>query len=250
MIDAEIAAWAERFWLLAGHREAFPRSLESSVAWALPLAIVKLPRLAITSINAYLAGQGLTLCLTTRERRLRACLVARAGEGIVFLDGADPDDERRFSLAHEVAHFLLDHLAPRQRAVEAFGPDIIDVLDGRRPPSPAERLHAVLREVALSSLTHLMDRNETGGVPSTATLDAEDRADQLALELLAPATAMVQSLQAEGLDWSALSAADALAAILVTEYGLPRWLAARYAQLQTTNHRPPPTFRNWLHGAP
>jgi Zn-dependent peptidase ImmA (M78 family) len=39
--------------------------------------------------------------------------MARAGHGFISLDGSDADDERRFSLAHELAHFLLDYQDPR-----------------------------------------------------------------------------------------------------------------------------------------
>ena len=133
---ADIRDWAERFWLLAGKPEPFPRSLETSVLRALPLVIVKLPRLDVERINDYLQDRGLNLQCLAASRRLRGCLLARSGSGIVFLDGTDPADELRFTLAHEVAHFLLDHLQPRQRAVKALGPAIQDVL-GR-----ASRTHA------------------------------------------------------------------------------------------------------------
>lgn len=61
MIDREPAFWAERFWSLVGRTEPFPRSLESSVGWALPLAIVKLPRLGLSELQRWLLKRDIHL---------------------------------------------------------------------------------------------------------------------------------------------------------------------------------------------
>ena len=115
--------------------------------WALPLAVVKLPRLGLADLRSWLRDRGIDICPDLRHRPLRACLVARAGQGFVFVDGADPYDEQRLSLAHEIAHYLRDYWIPRERALAALGDDIADVLDGRRQPSTEERLAGVLRGV-------------------------------------------------------------------------------------------------------
>jgi IrrE N-terminal-like domain len=104
---------AERFWRQAEMDEPFPRSLRRPIARCLPLSVVSLPRLRVSAIDEWLQRQGAIHCVNVHDRPLRACLVASGGHGLVFVDGADPDDEQRFSLAHELAHFLRGYRAPR-----------------------------------------------------------------------------------------------------------------------------------------
>src|SRR3989344_4398370 len=123
---------AEDFWSAVGGKQSYPRSLENSVGWALPLAIIKLPHLGVRAVEDWLHRRGMTGFCELADHQLRACLIARFGYGIVLIDATDPEDEQRFSLAHELAHFILDYLKPRQTALAALGGDVLDVLDGIR----------------------------------------------------------------------------------------------------------------------
>lgn len=243
---AEIRDWAERFWLLAGQSEPFPRTLESAVSWALPLAIVKLPRLDVESIHDYAITNGLCLECQMASRSLRGCLIAKRGAGIVFLDGTDPPDELRFTLAHEVAHFLLDHLKPRQETVRIFGPAIQDVLDCERDPTPNERLGAIFQGVSFERLVHLMDRNREGLIARQQILRAEDRADLLAIELLAPLQAVKDLLISKHIAWSDPNATSVLEHLFIDEFGLPSAVSDNYARFLTAREAPPKSFRDWL----
>ena len=215
---------AERFWAEAGGAPpGWPRDLRRAVALALPLAVVDLPRLRVATMKAWLAQRGIALPIAERDRSVRACLLVRQGRGMVFLDGADPDDERRFSLAHEVAHFLAEYVLPRERAVGRLGSRILPVLDGHRAPSPAERVDALLAGVALGLKLHLMERTPDGHLPEAAVSAAERRADALALELLAPSEVVRSGLTA------GLSRADQ-EAILRATFGLPAAVARAYAR--------------------
>ena len=248
MTNKEVTAWAERFWLSVGHVEPFPRSLESSVAWALPLAVVKLPHLGLFNMNEWLIQKGVISRCPTQDRRLHACLFAKVGHGLVFLDGSDPDDERRFSLAHEVVHFISDYLEPRNRALALLGDAGRDVLDGRRSPTPEERLRGVLHNVELGTYTHLIERSSAGSVTSIQTLEAEDRADRLALELIAPRLTVLACLKKRQVIWRSPTALEIAQEILAHEYGLPFSVAKRYGEMLIMSRRPSRTFREWLGG--
>ena len=63
---------------------------------------------------------------------------------MIFVDGTDPDSQRRFTIAHEVAHFLYRLPASRQSAIEKYGEQITGVMDGQRHPTVSERVVAVL----------------------------------------------------------------------------------------------------------
>jgi hypothetical protein len=242
----DATVWAEKFWLLVGRTEPFPRSLESAVAWALPLAIVKLPHLGLSELRTWLERRGVELHVGGPDRLVRACLLAKAGRGMVVLDGSDPEDERRLSLAHEVAHFLVDYLHPRQIALDLLGPRGCEVLDGLRPPSLEERLMGVLRGVELGVYTHLMERTGAGEVDRLDVLDAEDRADCIALELLAPRRTVLSRLKAKGISWREEDGPPAAMRILVDEFGLPPTTARAYGRALVLARRSERSFREWL----
>jgi hypothetical protein len=162
------------------------------------------------------------------------------------LNGTDKEDDRRFSLAHEVAHFILDYLQPRERAVHALGPTALDVLDGVRPATLQERVAGVLKGITLEVHVHLLGRSAAGDVDSFGVLDAEDRADRLALELLAPCDVVLRRLSANAVQWRDPSALDNAVTILQGDFGLPRGVAESYARFLVSNRRAPATFREWL----
>ncbi|MGH2409717.1 MAG: ImmA/IrrE family metallo-endopeptidase [Chloroflexota bacterium] len=217
---------ADSFWEDAGGDESFPRGLRRAIANALPLTLVLLPRLRVARIDGWLAEQAIGCRLGFPDRPLRACLVARHGQGIIFLDGTDPDDEQRFSLAHECAHFLRGYWQPRRVAVDRLGPAVLEVLDGDRPAHPDERLHALLARVPIGFHVHLMDRTAESWFASAAIDEAERDADLLAYELLAPSALFECVAPGSPEDRRATVAAE-----LTHRYGLPARVAAHYAAI-------------------
>lgn len=216
---------ADAFWRAAGENEPFPRDLRQPIALALPVAIVSLPRLRLSGVDGWLRRQGIARGLDGRDRPLRACLVARRGQGLIFLDGTDPADEQRFSLAHEAAHYLRDYWLPRQRAVERLGPAALEVLDGDRPPDPGERIDAVLSRVELGYHVHLLDRAPDGVIEDGTVALAERSADLLGCELLAPAEWALRDLAP--LPYP--QRREELARRLAGEFGLPAAQAVAHA---------------------
>jgi hypothetical protein len=227
------AAWleetAEAFWTLVGEPQPFPRDLADVVSLALPAFAVPLPALTFDRAHRWLDQRGSVAHLPCDGRRVRGCLVAYGGCGFIFLDGGDPPDERRFTLAHETAHFLIDYLRPRQRAIAHLGDAIVDVLDGRRRATRDERIDAVLAECPIGVHVHLLNRNVT----------VEDRADLLACELLAPA-ALVMARRPPSVG------ADQIARVLREEFGLAASQAGRYAARLARARDPVPSFVDWL----
>jgi len=215
------------FWDLCGEMEPFPRNLERYVALALPLTIIKLPRLKITDIQNWLTRRGASVAFTCGDRRLRGCLVARSGEGLIFVEGTDSPAELRFTIAHEVAHFLIDYLHPRALALRVFGPAATDVIDGFRPPTATERLHALLASTAIDIHINLMERSGEGETSSNVQT-VENRADRVGLALLAPPSIVLSRLAP--LEQGFVERHQAVTSELCIWYGLPLWLARRYAR--------------------
>jgi hypothetical protein len=221
----KVALWAAElarvFWSQVGAEESFPRSLRSAIR-ALPLTVESITQLSVTKAYQWLQRNGVRRDFSTRDRPLRGCLAADRGHGIIFLDAADAEDEQRFSLAHELAHFLRDYWRPRQLAIERLGAQTVEVLDGQRPPTPGERLGALLGEVPLGFHMHLMDRKPV----DSESGNAETCADRLGCELLAPAEHVAGAHAAAGSQQSMKS----LVMRLCGYYGLPSAEATRYAR--------------------
>lgn len=216
---------AYHFWERVGVNEPFPRRLRESLLYTLPLELVELPRLTLHQVHHWLNDRNADLQPPETDLSLCACLFAHGGEGIIFLNANDPDDEQTFSLAHEAAHFLRHYESPRDRAGQMLGSEILQVLDGKRPPRTDERLDAVLSGVSIGVHTHLLPRDPGG---SRGRLDRlEWEADRLAWELLAPANDVHERVRrAPGRDPYRTAAA-----VLLTDFGLPVSQIGRYASL-------------------
>jgi hypothetical protein len=226
--------WLESALHAAGLRPTvrYPRDLAADVAMQLPVSIEVLPKLSSRAVREWLCRRAVKHRVSDVDRPLHGCLVARSGQGIIFLDADDHESDRRFTLAHEIAHFILDHLLPRLRALKVFGERILPVLDGKRPPSQEEILSAVLERVQLGVQVHLMNRGPHGAICTWDVEESEQRADRLALELLAPGFTTVAELRqvlgdAESLGGQVTRAVDYVA----ERFGLPNDVAASYVQL-------------------
>ncbi len=151
------------FWRRCGETEEFPRRLERSISLAAPVCLVKLPRLKLAAVESWLARRGVSFQFNCGNRAVRGCLVAFGGDGFIFVDGSDPEDEQRFTLAHELAHFLTDYWLAREKALKKFGPAITEVFDGLRQPTVTERVHYILHKIADSNVISRLKRS-IGGV--------------------------------------------------------------------------------------
>jgi hypothetical protein len=227
-----VLALADAFWDGAGCRNT---DLPAAISMALPLTPITLPRLRVGEIDAWLSKNNIPCVIRGRDRALHACLVAHTGCGAIFLDGDDSEDEQRFSLAHELAHFLRDYWEPRRIAAERFGPDVLDVFDRKRLLHPDEQIHALIAQVPIGFHVHLMERSEEGVIDDPAIVEAEYNADLLAFELLAPQEEVLTFLE----DMPPDSRRERAENLLKEQYGLPLEPAGRYAALLVPERNQP-----------
>lgn len=212
------------FWQLCSEVEPFPRNLERSLALALPVALVKLPRLRLMDIESWIARRGIFFHFDSPSRAVRGCLIAFGGKGLIFVDGADPDDERRFTLAHEIAHFFLDCWQPRQRAIEKIGPAIVQVIDGYRLPNVNERVYSLLSSLPMGVQIDLLERD---GNSHPDIWKIEDRAVKVALALLAPPAEVIVRTDLSAAQFDPRRAN--MISILRDHFGLPLPIAHAYS---------------------
>jgi hypothetical protein len=214
---------ATRFW--DGIPELpppFPRDLAIPLACLQHIHLVELPDLSLARASQFLQRAGVPFPIDGHDRLLHGCLATHRGRGYILLSSNDDETERRFTLAHELAHFLRDYEAPRRRAVTRIGPSVLEVLDGQRAATHEERLSGLLYGVAVGCHTHLLARDDKGRPASPAIRQAEEAADRLAFELLAPIESVVAGPADER---------KSLAEWLTSTFGLPMGQAAKYAEL-------------------
>ncbi len=198
--------------LLRDYSGPFPRDIQTDVLLTLNVAIVLLGRLSVDAVNGELKRRRLGITCDVPDRLLSGCLVARADFGLIFVDGSDPVEEQRFTVAHEAAHFVVDYCEPRNAARKRFGDGILSVFDGQRDPSDEERVDAFLARVPLKTHLHLMARDGRHAIAA-----CESRADNLAFNFLAPPS-IVRRLVSQR---RAGDRAATASRILVETFGLP-----------------------------
>jgi len=221
---------------------AFPRDLAGDVVLTPRLCLAPVPLADLTSddVQSWLSQREMPNVVTGPNRPLHGCLVAQAGAGFLLFDSQDDESEQRFTLAHEVSHFVLEHLVPRAQALSAFGKAILPVLDGERPPTKEESLSFVLDRVPLGTQVRLMDRGPSGCIWRGKVAEVERRADRLALELLAPATLALTLLKGVSKDLAE--------AQLASRFGLPTDVARMYARMLLCLEETPRAFIQDLFG--
>lgn len=229
-MTADIRYWADWFWNRAGGRRDYPADIGYAAVCALEVSIMDIDGLTPRTAAARLARFGVSLPspIPSADRPLRGCIAVGPRGAIILIDADDSESERRFTIAHEVSHYILEARAHRDRAGRMMGRDYLDVLYGAREPTDDERMDALLRRVRSAPFSHLMDRAPDGGYVCGQTLSAECDADALALELLAPRAEMARHVHArrrvpfrQALDETARVARD--------RYGLPSSIACDYA---------------------
>jgi hypothetical protein len=205
-----------RFWAVAGAVPPFPRDLRAALAWVDGVRVIEVPNLTLSRAADALARFGVPFDRAQPDRALAGCFCGHSGLGLLLYDPLLSSDEVRFTVAHETAHWLRDYDDPRRKAVKRLGASVLEVLDGRRPPTSDERFAGVLREVPIGPFLHTLDRDRFGRVCSEGARASEGAADRLAFELLAPFEALRPHLGNE-------------VAALTSVFGLPEREAARYA---------------------
>ncbi len=249
MIEYALVETAAEFWEKAG---GYSPEFEEAVLFNLPITLERLEKLTIEQVKNWLTRRKLVQSelISLKDRPLQACLITLGGQAnFIFLDSTDSPAEQLFSLAHEVAHFYLDYQQPRQKVARKLGKSALEVLDGLRPATPEERLSGILAGVRVGPYHHFMQRDGQGNILSGQVLVAEERADRLAIELLAPYETVMplvkKAIQVERTHAGRITVAGN---ILTTEFGLANPIAKIYAGQLIQELGQGQSFREWLGG--
>ena len=227
-MDLDQAYWANWFWKRAGGRPSPPVDIGYAATCALEVGICPIDGLTPVTAADYLRRVGIECADGVDERELDGCIAVGPHGAMILVEMRDHDAHRRFTIAHEVSHYILDVHSHRHRAERRMGRDYVGTLYGSREVTPTERIDAWLNNVRTSAITHFMDRAPNGRYGCENTLESECSADRLAIEILAPCAEMVTVASDCGkLPFRDL--VDAVRRIAEQRFGLPDAVAAPYA---------------------
>src|SRR6478736_3982828 len=127
MISPLTIQTAKEFWKTAGNNSSYPCDISGAVSLALPIDIVCLSELSLKKIENWLTERKVFFELEISDRLLHGFILISRGCGFIFVNGTDSEEERRYTIAHEAGHYLLDYKLPRDAAVKKLGKSILEV---------------------------------------------------------------------------------------------------------------------------
>lgn len=220
---------AQDFWKKAGGTSSWPCDLDQAVAISLPIDVVSLSSLSVKEIEKWFCTRKFSYQFSTEDLSLHGFIIVTRGKGLIFINGSDSKEERLFTLAHEIAHFIIDYQLPRLKACNLFGKQILDVLDGLRAPTIQELVDGILLSIEIKPYIHLIEKNNNSYGENTKVWRSEDQADALAIELLAPFKSVYADLKKMSFP-SFINCYTAAYQLLSIKYGLPVSVTQSYAQ--------------------
>ncbi len=221
--------WAGWFWKRAGGRAGFPVDIGYAAMCALEVYIQEAAGLTTFSAVSRLKRDGIRSADGIDERRLHGCIRVSERGAVILVEEKDDEAQKRFTIAHEVAHYILEVRRHQERAADRLGYDFARVLHGFREATPPERIDAWLHNIRTDGLLHFMDRAPAGGYGCARTREAERLADDLAVEILAPRSELTGGIYSFG-RMGFPESLDAARQIAERRFGLPDGIAERYAK--------------------
>lgn len=229
MKKSDLKKISNRFWVDSGLKMECPRPIEDAVIRNLPISIVKMKVLTYQSLSQWFAERNLVGILPHFSESLLGGIFAFKGNALLFVDAKLPSYEMRYTVAHEVGHFLFDYHYKRQKAKATVGDSAEEILDGTRRASLGERVDAILLGIDLKPYYHLLSDQNCISISRGQIETAEDNADFLADELIAPEDIINEMYNERGFE-SIAEASREIAGIL----DVPEYVVAR--QIRTKPH--------------
>lgn len=231
IIPTYIETLARSFWEQTSKIKGQPPyDIAGAVSLTLPLDIVSLSDLTLCKVHKWLTSNDIQIPINVNDRHLHGFILVSKGFGFMFINGTDSEDERRYTIAHEAGHFILDYKVPRDKAIKKLGESIRDVLDGLREPTIEEQINGLVKEISVRPFTHLLEKNGDGSFESIQVFNSENRADMLAVELLAPYSQVIKTTLSGRQRMSFALFDQCCLDILISKYNLPVLIAKQYSK--------------------
>lgn len=204
-------------------------ALTNATAQVDRLLVKYIRNLTRRGIEAWLNRSQIKVHLPMPDQALYGFLYVQNEMVIIFLEADADPKERKFTLAHELAHYLLEYVWPQQQAIRVLGQGAASLFSKRRLPDLKERVWGTLHDLPLYPRKDLLSNKQMDAAGRLALAAAENNADMLAFELMAPFE-LLRSCEQQGNHRATFMYIHNL---LQTVFDFPPTQAQIYAQLTT-----------------
>ncbi len=225
----QIERIAREFWSTINpeYRDNF--DILGAVEASLTINLIKIQDLGLRKIEDWSKARNISVKIDANDRNVHGILFITDGTVLMFVEEEGDEIQQRFTIAHEVSHFLLDYKIPRERALLEFGTEIEEVLNGNLEATHSQLVTSMIKGINLEPYSFLIEKTGNGSFLSWSNFNAENEADYLALELLAPRAKIINETvsSARRLTYSQFTKKSQ--EILIDKYRIPSEVARQYA---------------------
>ena len=218
---AQIERIAREFWATTHAEFRYNYDIVKVVESSLNVQLIRMPQLSPKNITSWLSDHDMNIPLENNERNLHGALIIQNGAVLMFIDTTENDTRQRYTLAHQVSHFLLDYQMPKERTIMTLGKEIAGVLKGNAEAS--------VEQLVQSAFNGMTDKVYTLFIEKDEAIPSENPADSLALELLAPRYQIIHETAAKSILLSYAPFKRKCRELLIGKYRIPSEIAHKYA---------------------
>jgi len=225
----EIERIAREFWSTVDQNYHENYDIISAVDTSPTIDLIKIKNLSISKIEEWLIAIGLKDNFDIPDRRLHGVLIIKGDSVAMFIEDDENPIQQRFTVAHEVSHYLLDYQIPKEKAILALGKEIEDVLNGNLPANNTQLALSVIKGINIDPYSFLIEKTGNGSFEDWKNFNSENEADYLALELLAPRIRIINETFSSTKRLSYSQFTRKSQEILIEKYRIPSDIARQYA---------------------
>lgn len=238
----QIERIAREFWATSYAEFRYNYDIIKVVESSPNVHLIRIPQLNPTKITSWLTSRKIDIPVENNDRSLDGALLIQNGTVIMFIDTAENDIRQRYTLAHQVSHFLLAYQMPKERAIIKLGKEIAAALKDDTEAPVTQLVQSALQGMTGAAYTLLIEKSEDAFPSDRLNLLPESPADTLALELLAPRYQIIQETASASARLRYSPFKRTCQELLIDKYRIPLEIAHKYAKELASSVTSGPSF--------
>lgn len=225
----QIERIARKFWATTQAEFRYDYDIVKAVESSLNVHLIRMQQLNPTKIISWLASHNMDIPFESKATHLNGALLIKNDNVIMFIDAAENAVQQRYTLAHQVSHFLLNYQMPKERAIMTLGKEIAQVLSGNTEASVTQLVQSTVSNITGNVYTLLIEKWDESTSFDWELLRTKDPAVSLTLELLAPRYQIINETASVGARLRYSPFKRKCQELLIDKYRIPSEIAHKYA---------------------